>query len=83
MESADSLRHHHGSELRDGITACWWQRPNLLLGRMVLLSKMEETLVCGTAGGSISRAIDPGAIHPQGHLHLKEFRQDPFPVFVV
>jgi glycogen debranching enzyme len=35
-------------------------------------------------GGSIDLSCDryPGVIHPQGHEHLREFRQDPFPVFV-
>src|SRR5882672_10993625 len=52
------------------------------VGRMVLLSKMEETLVVDGRRIDLSCNRYPGAIHPQGHLHLKEFRQDPFPVFV-
>jgi predicted glycogen debranching enzyme len=52
------------------------------VGRMVLLSKMEETLVAGDRRFELSCNRYPGVIHPQGYLYLKEFRQDPFPVFV-
>ena len=52
------------------------------VGRMVLLSKMEETLVLGERRFDLSCNRYPGVIHPQGHAHLKEFRQDPFPIFV-
>jgi len=52
------------------------------VGRMVLLSKMEETLIVDGRRFDLSCNRYPGVIHPQGHLHLKEFRQDPFPVFV-
>jgi predicted glycogen debranching enzyme len=51
------------------------------VGRMVLLSKMEETLILDGRRWELSCNRYPGVIHPQGHLHLKEFRQDPFPVF--
>jgi predicted glycogen debranching enzyme len=52
------------------------------VGRMVLLSKMEETLVIGGRRFELSCNRYPGVVHPQGHLLLKEFRQDPFPTFV-
>jgi predicted glycogen debranching enzyme len=52
------------------------------VGRMVLLSKLEETLVIDGRRTDLSCNRYPGAIHPQGHLHLKQFRQDPFPVYV-
>ncbi len=52
------------------------------VGRMVLLSKMEETLVVDGRRIELSANRYPGAIHPQGYLHLRQFRQDPFPVFV-
>jgi predicted glycogen debranching enzyme len=52
------------------------------LGRMVLLSKIEETLVIGGRRVELASNRYPGVVHPQGHLHLKEFRRDPFPVFV-
>jgi predicted glycogen debranching enzyme len=52
------------------------------VGRMVLLSKMEETLVIGGRRIDLGCNRYPGVIHPQGHLLLKEFRRDPFPTFV-
>ncbi|HLY18255.1 MAG TPA: amylo-alpha-1,6-glucosidase [Bryobacteraceae bacterium] len=52
------------------------------LGRMVLLSKLEETLVVDGRRFELSANRYPGVFHPQGYLYLKEFRQDPFPVFV-
>jgi predicted glycogen debranching enzyme len=52
------------------------------VGRLVLLSKLEETLVIGDRRFELSCNRYPGVVHPQGHLLLKEFRQDPFPTFV-
>lgn len=52
------------------------------VGRMVLLSKVEETLVIDGRHVELSCNQYPGVIHPQGYLYLKEFRRDPFPVFV-
>src|SRR2546426_11966589 len=48
---------------------------------MVLLSKLEETVIVGGRRFELSCNRYPGAIHPKGHLHLKQFRRDPFPVF--
>jgi len=52
------------------------------VGRMVLLSKLEETLVLGGRRFELACNRYPGAVHPQGYRYLREFRQDPFPVFV-
>src|SRR5437660_2024151 len=52
------------------------------VGRMVLLSKVEETLIIDGRRHELSANRYPGVIHPQGYQYLKEFRQDPFPVFV-
>ncbi len=52
------------------------------VGRAVLLSKIEETLVIDGARVELASNRFPGVIHPAGHLHMKEFRRDPFPVFV-
>ena len=60
------------------------------VGRTVLLSKLEETLIIGNQSGSDSgsESFDlsvnqyPGTTHPQGHIHLTSFRLDPFPRFV-
>jgi predicted glycogen debranching enzyme len=52
------------------------------VGRMVLLSKMEETLVIDGRRYELSANCYPDVVYPQGHQYLKEFRQDPFPVFI-
>jgi predicted glycogen debranching enzyme len=51
------------------------------VGRMVLLSKIEETLIVGGKAHDLSVNRYPGVVHPQGHLYLKQFRLDPFPVY--
>ena len=48
---------------------------------MLLLSKFEEALVIDGRRYELSCNRYPGAIHPQGHTYLKEFRRDPFPTF--
>jgi predicted glycogen debranching enzyme len=50
------------------------------LGRMVLLSKLEETLVISGQRFELSANQYSGAFHPRGHELLAEFRLDPFPV---
>jgi glycogen debranching enzyme len=52
------------------------------LGRMVLLSKLEETLVVDGRRYDLSVNHYPGATHPNGDRHLREFRRDPFPIWV-
>jgi predicted glycogen debranching enzyme len=52
------------------------------LGRMVLLSKLEETLVIDGRRYELSTNGYPGVVHPAGYRHLKAFRLDPFPTFV-
>jgi predicted glycogen debranching enzyme len=49
--------------------------------RIVLLSKLEETLVIGDRRYDLSANQYSGAVHPQGYVHLEEFRLDPFPIF--
>src|SRR6202521_1422391 len=51
------------------------------VGRVVLLSKLEETLVIDSARFELSTNQYQGAVHPRGHLFLNSFRLDPFPVF--
>ena len=51
-------------------------------GRILLLAKLDETVVVGDQRFDLSANQYPGAIHPQGYQYLKEFRMDPFPVFV-
>src|SRR5579862_8834486 len=52
------------------------------LGRMVLLSKLEETLVVDGRRFELSVNQYPGCLHPAGHLYLTGFHRDPFPTFV-
>src|ERR1051326_6747353 len=54
-------------------------------GRVVLLSKLEETIVIDGARYDLSSNQYSGAVHPQGYSRLEEFRLDPFAtsVFVV
>jgi predicted glycogen debranching enzyme len=51
------------------------------VGRFVLLSKLEETLVVGGRRFELSSNQYPGAIQPRGFEHQVGFRLDPFPVF--
>jgi predicted glycogen debranching enzyme len=51
------------------------------VGRVLLLAKFEETLDIGGEKFDLSVNRYSGAVYPQGHLFLKEFRLDPFPVF--
>jgi predicted glycogen debranching enzyme len=51
------------------------------VGRFVLLSKLEETLVVDGKRFELSANQYPGAVHPDGQRYLREFRLDPFPVF--
>src|SRR5919106_1801998 len=51
------------------------------VGRFVLLSKLEETLVIDGRRYELSANQYPGAIHPQGYNYQTAFRLDPFPRF--
>ncbi len=51
-------------------------------GRVLLLSKLEETVIVDGQRFELSANEYPGAVHPQGHTLLREFRLDPFPTFV-
>jgi len=50
-------------------------------GRMLLLSKLEETLIIGDRRIDLSTNEYAGAIHPEGYLLLSNFRLDPFPTW--
>src|SRR5690349_16226441 len=52
------------------------------VGRAVLLSKLEETLIVDGTRYELAANQYPGALHPQGFQYLKEFRLAPFPTFV-
>ncbi len=51
------------------------------VGRLVLLSKLEETLMIDGRRYELSSNQYPGVIHPQGFNYLTGFRLDPFPIF--
>jgi len=50
------------------------------VGRMVLLSKIEETVIVDGERYELSANQYPGVVHPQGYTYLKRFRLDPFPI---
>ena len=51
------------------------------VGRLVLLSKLEETLLINGRRYELSANQYPGVIHPQGFSYQTGFRLDPFPTF--
>jgi predicted glycogen debranching enzyme len=51
------------------------------VGRLVLLSKFEETLIVNGRTHELGTNRYPGAVHPQGFQFLKEFWLGPFPSF--
>ena len=51
------------------------------VGRLVLLSKLEETLLINGRRYELSANQYPGVIHPQGFTYQTGFRLDPFPTF--
>jgi predicted glycogen debranching enzyme len=51
------------------------------VGRMVLLSKMEASLLDGAESIPLSTNLYEGAVHPQGYRHLKHFDASLFPAW--
>src|SRR5919204_4892547 len=51
------------------------------VGRAVLLSKLEETLIIGEERFELATNEYEGAVHPSGYRYLVGFRLDPFPTF--
>jgi predicted glycogen debranching enzyme len=51
------------------------------VGRVVMLSKLEEVLVVDGRRYELSANQYPGVIHPQGWQYQTQFRLDPFPIF--
>jgi len=52
------------------------------VGRVVMLSKLEETLVIDDRRYELSANQYPGTIHPRGFDYQVGFKQDPWPVFI-
>ena len=51
------------------------------VGRVLLLSKLEETFVIAGERYQLSTNEYDGAIYPSGFANLESFRLDPFPIF--
>ena len=51
------------------------------VGRVVLLSKLEESLIVNRKHYDLSTNFYPGTVYPNGYTHLISFRLDPFPTF--
>ncbi|HKP70238.1 MAG TPA: amylo-alpha-1,6-glucosidase [Pyrinomonadaceae bacterium] len=51
------------------------------LGRVTLVSKIEETLTIDDVPYELSSNQYPVRVHPQGFAYLKSFRLDPFPMW--
>ena len=47
-----------------------------------MLSKLEETVTVGGRRYELACNRYPGALYPEGYRYLREFRLDPWPVFV-
>jgi predicted glycogen debranching enzyme len=71
--SGANTRRYHGL-----LTAA--TRPPL--GRVTMLSKIEETVTVDGERYELSANQYPGKIYPQGFRYLKSFRLDPVPVWV-
>ena len=52
------------------------------VGRMVVLSKLEETIVTKNKRFELSANQYPGALHPHGYQYLENFTRDIFPEFI-
>lgn len=52
------------------------------LGRVTMVSKLEETLTIDGVAYEMSANQYPQAVHPQGFKYLTSFRLDPFPVWI-
>ena len=51
------------------------------LGRLVLLSKLNETLIINDNRYELSTNQYPNTTYPEGYKYLKNFRLDPFPIW--
>jgi predicted glycogen debranching enzyme len=52
------------------------------VGRMVLLSKLAETVVSGEERFELDTNCYAGAVNPRGYESLQSFALDPMPTFV-
>ncbi|MEJ7625062.1 MAG: amylo-alpha-1,6-glucosidase [Pyrinomonadaceae bacterium] len=52
------------------------------LGRVVLVSKFEETVIVDGERFDLSSNQYPGAVYPEGFKFITEFRLDPYPIWI-
>ena len=52
------------------------------VGRVPMLSKLDDTLVIGDERFDLSANRYPGALHPRGFEYLRDFAADPIPTFI-
>jgi predicted glycogen debranching enzyme len=52
------------------------------VGRMNVLSKLDETVVVGEKKFDLGTNQYPGTLHPKGFQYLDQFERDLFPVFI-
>ena len=71
VSGANSRRYH-------GLLVASMKPP---VERVVVLSKLDETIITGEIRIDLSANQYPGAVHPRGFIFLKSFERDLFPVF--
>lgn len=71
VSGANSRRYH-------GILTAATRPP---LGRITMLSKLEETLLVDGERIDLSANQYPGKVHPEGFQYLTQFVLDPFPIW--
>lgn len=71
ISGANSRRYH-------GLLCAATKPP---LGRVVMLSKFEETLTINGKSYELSANQYPNSIYPNGFKYLKSFRLEPFPIW--
>lgn len=52
------------------------------LGRITMLSKLEDTAIVDGERYELSSNQYPGKVHPEGYRFIKSFRLEPFPIWV-
>ena len=72
VAGSNSRRYH-------GILIAATQPP---VGRVVLLSKLDETIVCGEEKFELSSNQYPGSVNPNGYIYLKSFSKEFFPEWI-
>ena len=53
------------------------------VGRMVLVNRLEETVVVDGSPYDLSTSFYPGAVHPEGYRAITSFRLDPWPTWTL